>query len=325
VSPEQARLPDSSRVAVISAHLDDAIFSVGAGIAAIARKGMEVEVITVLAGDPDQAYPAGSWDRATGFRTSGEAARVRREEDRRACQILGARPVWFPFHDEQYLRGGSDEEIGERLRSHLMMADAVLVPGYPLSHPDHAWASALVLAMGLQVPVGLYAEQPYLVSLGHSTYRKGVGGWILPPIPAWLPPAAASNEGEAESSASETDRAQLPRLSESPSQGWPDLHGRWLPLRAGTKDRRAKRAAREAYRSQLPRLSESHSCGWPVLRRRIDRVESGVGGELVAWVSSVGDRLEPTPPPVWSRAPSSERWRRRSRRDGGSSPGRSDG
>jgi hypothetical protein len=37
----------------------------------------------------------------------------------------------------------------------------VILPGYPLSHPDHEWLVRTLAAARLSGRVGLYAEQPY--------------------------------------------------------------------------------------------------------------------------------------------------------------------
>src|SRR3954452_17872248 len=79
-------------VVLISPHLDDAIFSLGAAVSYATRHGVKVTILTVLAGDPTLAAPAGDWDRQAGFETAGEASVARRAEDARACTILGARP-----------------------------------------------------------------------------------------------------------------------------------------------------------------------------------------------------------------------------------------
>ena len=91
--------PLDGDVAVLSPHLDDAILSLGAAISG--ARG-DVRVVTVFAGDPDSTLAAGEWDSRAGFRTVGEAARARREEDALACADVGARPVWLPFVDDQY-------------------------------------------------------------------------------------------------------------------------------------------------------------------------------------------------------------------------------
>ncbi|MDP9235057.1 MAG: PIG-L family deacetylase [Actinomycetota bacterium] len=244
------------RVVVLSTHLDDAVLSVGAGLAAMVRRGLDVSVVTVLAGDPNGDAPAGPWDEETGFRTSGEATRARREEDRHACEALGVAPIWFPYNDEQYQRGGSDEEIGQRLLRVLAGADVVLVPGFPLVQQDHAWLAKLALSLELH-NVGLYAEQPYLEGRGWPTWAGGGRN--------------------------------------------PDIAPPWYPLPATSEDRRTKRAAREAYRSQLVRIARSLGRDWPGLRERMDSVEWGMGGELVAWLSRAGHTWIPTSPPTWAR------------------------
>jgi LmbE family N-acetylglucosaminyl deacetylase/SAM-dependent methyltransferase len=249
---------DTPLVAIVSTHLDDAVFSVGAGMAALAKKGVEVRLVTVLAGDPDSEEPAGPWDRSTGFQTSGEAARVRREEDRRACEILGVTPIWLPYCDEQYARGGSDEVIKESLRSHLAGATTVLVAGFPLLQRDHELVTKITLSLGLRdVLLGLYAEQPYSIGYGAPSYPR------------------------------QAEEAVAPSSS-------------WMPLPARAADRSAKRLAREAYRSQLARIARTYGRPWPALQKQMERMESGMGGELVAWFSYDGQVPVPAAPPNWA-------------------------
>jgi LmbE family N-acetylglucosaminyl deacetylase/SAM-dependent methyltransferase len=214
------------RVVVLSTHLDDAVLSVGAGLAAIARRGFDVDVVTVLAGDPDFEAPAGPWDEETGFHTSGEATRARREEDRHACAALGVTPTWLPFNDEQYYRGGSDEEIGERLLAILAGADAVLAPGFPVTQPDHAWLGKLILSLQLPLgQLGLYAEQPYLEGRGWPTW-SGVSDDSTVPYPVWRPLPATAADRRAKRAAREAYRSQLARISRSLGRDWPGLRAR---------------------------------------------------------------------------------------------------
>jgi LmbE family N-acetylglucosaminyl deacetylase len=141
-----------------------------------ARRGSRVELLTVLACDPDSVAPAGGWDARAGFATEGESARARREEDRRACAILGVAPVWLPFGSVDYERHGGEEEVRAAVEEVVRGADVVLLPGSPLSHPDHAWLAQVVapLAAG-SARVGRYAEQPY-------TRREGGGPRTLEPV-----------------------------------------------------------------------------------------------------------------------------------------------
>lgn len=150
------------RVVVLSPHFDDAIFSLGATIARAARRGTQVTVLTVFAGDPASRSPAGPWDHNAGFRTEGEAAAARRREDRRACAIVSATPVWQPFPDEQYPGAPDDGLLIDALERNARHADTVLIPGFPLTHADHLRLAALVLEAGfVRGRVRLYVEQPY--------------------------------------------------------------------------------------------------------------------------------------------------------------------
>jgi LmbE family N-acetylglucosaminyl deacetylase len=149
-------------IAVLSPHLDDAAFSVGAGVARAVRTGADVAIVTVLAGDPGSRLPAGEWDAAAGFKTAGDAASSRRREDERACAALGARPVWLPFSDHQYARGADDDAIWAAVEAALGFAATVLVPGFPLLHDDHRWLRGLVERRGLAGrTTAYYLEQPY--------------------------------------------------------------------------------------------------------------------------------------------------------------------
>jgi LmbE family N-acetylglucosaminyl deacetylase len=163
------------RITVVSPHLDDGVLSLGASMAAWRRGGAVVELLTVLGCDPASTAPCGGWDRRGGFATEGESARARREEDRRACGAIGATPVWLPFGSVDYERHGESADVREAVAQVLERAEFVLLPGSPLTHPDHEWL-ARTLVQGQLVPgrLGLYAEQPY-------TRRVGAG----PRLPAW--------------------------------------------------------------------------------------------------------------------------------------------
>lgn len=153
-------------IAILSPHLDDAVYSLGAAIGESVRAGARITVVTVFAGDPASTRPASPWDRRFGFRLAGEAARARRDEDRRACAMLGASPVWLPFEDE-HGRPAEEDELWDGIEAAVGQADAVLVPGFPLSHRDHLRLSRVVLErpIGSARP-GLYVEQPYAAVVG---------------------------------------------------------------------------------------------------------------------------------------------------------------
>jgi LmbE family N-acetylglucosaminyl deacetylase len=156
-------VPNARRIVVVSPHLDDGVLSLGALLAARAREGARVELLTVLACDPASSAPAGGWDSRAGHATEGESARARREEDRRACAFLGVAPVWLPFGSIDYERHGADADVLDAVAEAVAGADEVLLPGFPLSHPDHAWLAELLGGSGLGAGrTGRYAEPLYV-------------------------------------------------------------------------------------------------------------------------------------------------------------------
>ena len=170
----QPALSRGKRVVVVSPHLDDGVLSLGASMASWARCGAVVQLLTVLACDPASEAAAGGWDRRGGFETEGESARARREEDRRACALVGATPVWLPFGSVDYDRHGDEADVRDAVRRALEGADTIVVPGLPLTHPDHAWLAQVMDAGGLEHGrVGRYAEQPYTFRAGADPAGAG--------------------------------------------------------------------------------------------------------------------------------------------------------
>jgi LmbE family N-acetylglucosaminyl deacetylase len=198
--PRPATLPDE--VVVVSPHLDDAVLSLGAAVSGAAQAGARVTVLTVLGGDPGSELEAGEWDRRAGFETLGEAARARRREDERACELVGATPVWLPYCDDQYPRGGTDQAIRADVVAAVGSA-AVLIPGHPLEHPDHAWLRRLLDGAFEPARVGVYLEQPYAV-------------WTERPLPdlPWRPLRASRRDRQRKLEACRAYATQLPLLGD---------------------------------------------------------------------------------------------------------------
>ncbi len=233
-----------SRVVVVSPHLDDGVLSLGAAIASWVRRGARVELLTVLGCDPDSAAPTRGWDSRAGFSTEGEAARARREEDRRACAVLGATPVWLRFGSVDYERHGDEAEVREAVTAIVEGADGVLLPGFPLTHPDHLWLTRTLVETPLfHLGLGFYAEQPYTF--------KHHGTTPLPVAPVWLDEALGS----------------------------PIAFGH---VDVALRDRLAKLRAIRRYRSQLDLLALSRRGGTPLYH--LLWFEARRGGEAVAWV-----------------------------------------
>ena len=185
-----------SPVVAVSVHLDDAVFSHGAALARAARRGAGVTVLTVLANDAPADAPAGEWDARAGFCGAREAAEARRAEDRRACALIGARAAWLPFGDMTYGRGASDDEVALAVHAHVDGAATVLVPGFPLTHPDHRWLAGLLDNLTAS-RIGRYVEQPYALWSSGADDRE------------WRPLAAGSRDRVAKLRACRMYRSQL--------------------------------------------------------------------------------------------------------------------
>ena len=247
---------DGRVLAVVSPHLDDAALSLGATLAGVVRDGASVLVVTVFAGDPESSAAAGPWDALCGFRTEGEAARARRAEDVRACAILGIDPVWLSFKDESY--GPAERPTVEAVDAVLAGADAILLPGLPLTHPDHARVSSWAAHFARSARVGFYAEQPYRV-------------WeVVGALPRAARMRLQARLAFGSARARPLQETALASLGESRA---------WRAVPASRSDRRQKRRAVRAYASQLPHL------GRPIVHQ-IALWERAFGGEAIAWEST---------------------------------------
>lgn len=263
------------RVVVVSPHLDDAVLSLGAGIAHAVRAGSEVRVVTVFANDPDSDTVTTDWDREAGFSSAREAAARRREEDALACALVGAIPTWLPYTDDDHggkpnlerMRARLDEEIAD---AH---ADAVLLPGYPLAHPDHALlAASLLSAPPTAARLGLYVEQPYAAwrHLGRGRRSWATADLTLTTSVRNLASMVLHTKRGRELQTPTVDPAVTSAIDSEPV---------WAALVARGSDRRLKRRALKEYASQF-RGFGTHT------RPVIALYERGWGGEGLAWIST---------------------------------------
>jgi LmbE family N-acetylglucosaminyl deacetylase len=128
------RLPAGSRLVVISPHLDDGVLSCGDLLA----EHPGADMVTVFAGRPRAYPPLTSWDERGGFEEGADVVAARREEDRRALTVLGARPTWLPFPDPQYGSRPDRREVADALIAALdaLAPDAVALP-LGIFHDDH--------------------------------------------------------------------------------------------------------------------------------------------------------------------------------------------
>lgn len=184
--PEAATSDESAAavsIAVVSPHLDDAVLSVGATMHNLRQRDEDVQVITLFAGDLERVGPPSYWDKHRGLASSADAIRVRRAEDQTACDILGVTPVWLPFDEEAFIVKRDPDAMWATLGPLLDTTSLVMLPGWPLGHSDHRYATMLVLdRLSRRMPVMFYGEMPTSTRPGvlvKSVTRGRAIPWLL--------------------------------------------------------------------------------------------------------------------------------------------------
>jgi LmbE family N-acetylglucosaminyl deacetylase len=227
----------------ISPHLDDAVLSVGGLIHEQSQAGVQVEIWTILCGFPpdEELSPFAqllhySW----GISNTGDLIRARREEDLRACKIVGAAPVHFDFLDCIYRRGKNDEwlygdiyapvhedeadfpaRIAESISARLEPTDQLVCHLGIGSHVDHVLVRRAVDL--LQRHILYYADIPYLfkspgelslhtAGMKENAYAVGEAG-----IKSWQEAVAAY-------------ASQIESLFESPDAMRSQIHQYWAEI-----------------------------------------------------------------------------------------------
>ena len=173
----------------LSPHPDDAVLSCGGTIYQLAENGYRPIVITVFGGYRPSGVPLSEFARSLHIRWQlGEDAPVaRRDEDRAACDRLGAMLIHLPFADAiyrieptsslsapRYLYDSEEaifgpvhepniiEQVAEALQSKLRLAGSsvrVFVPLTAGRHVDHIITRAA--AERLRLDVIYYEDYPY--------------------------------------------------------------------------------------------------------------------------------------------------------------------
>ena len=169
----------------ISPHLDDAVLSAGGWIYDLAQAGERVEIWTLTSGFPpegDLSPFAQVTHFVWGFSSAAETIYVRRSEDTRAAQRVGAAAVHFDFLDCIYRRGPAGEwlypsdvfdpphaqdadlpaQMTAALASRLQLDDQMVCPLAIGGHVDHVLVRRA--AEGLGRPLMYYADIPYLLN-----------------------------------------------------------------------------------------------------------------------------------------------------------------
>jgi LmbE family N-acetylglucosaminyl deacetylase len=182
-------------VLVVSPHLDDAVLSLGATMASMTRRGLDVHLLTVFAGDPRRDTAPSRWDARRNVATASEATAMRRDEDDRAARLLGVRTTWLPFDDVGYLALRDPDVVWAALQPHVATASLVLVPGFPLEQADHRFTTMLVLdrmaaaraadPTDRHPPVYFYGELPYALS-PFTALKAAIRRHRASPVEHWI-------------------------------------------------------------------------------------------------------------------------------------------
>lgn len=171
----------------LSPHLDDAIFSCGGLIYQQILQDDEVVVLTICAGDPAGEDPSSyAKELEARWGTGISAISVRRLEDQRACEKLGAGYLHLPVPDCIYRKSESGEayydseeaifgevhpdeielidEIAQMLKRECEHVNYIYAPvGYG-GHVDHRLTRKAVDQLGRNII--FYRELPYAIRGG---------------------------------------------------------------------------------------------------------------------------------------------------------------
>jgi LmbE family N-acetylglucosaminyl deacetylase len=133
----------TSRLVVVSPHLDDAVL----GCSALLAAHPGARVVTVFAGRPPRGAPLAPWDAAAGFDAGDDVIGVRRAEDHAALRTFGAEPCWLDFLDAQYGVPAETAALTAALGAAIGAGTAIVGVPLGLFHSDHALAHAAALAL----------------------------------------------------------------------------------------------------------------------------------------------------------------------------------
>lgn len=172
-----------THIVAISPHLDDAAFSVGGLLAAQARAGARVTIVTCFTGNV--ARPTGfalACQLDKGLSAEVDYMALRRGEDVAACAVIGAEAVHLPLLEAPHRGYASAPELfAGRRADDTMLAplteqladtierlqpDVLLGPLAVGDHVDHWLVRDALGALGR--PMLLWEDWPYLTRASHT-------------------------------------------------------------------------------------------------------------------------------------------------------------
>jgi LmbE family N-acetylglucosaminyl deacetylase len=174
----------------LSPHLDDAAFSCGGTLAALAAAGWRVVVATLFtASVPDPKGFALACQLDKGLGPEVDYMALRRDEDAASCRALGAEPVWLPFREAPHRGYGSapelfgalrpEDAIGPDLTSAIEALVAEHRPALLLAaqaiggHVDHVQVVHALDAAATVLPVLWWRDFPYAVKAADREPCRG--------------------------------------------------------------------------------------------------------------------------------------------------------
>jgi LmbE family N-acetylglucosaminyl deacetylase len=179
----------------LSPHLDDAVLSAGGLIYDQVQSGIPVEIWTIMSGYPPEtefSQFAQLQHYMWGFPSAKAAISARREEDRRAASIVGARTVHFDFLDCIYRRGSNGEwlysdisvpphpedaalpdQIAEAILGRIQPDDVLVCQLAIGSHVDHVLVRRGTEKTGLHLSYDI--DIPYYLSKPEELGPKSAG------------------------------------------------------------------------------------------------------------------------------------------------------
>jgi LmbE family N-acetylglucosaminyl deacetylase len=179
------------RVTAVSPHLDDAAFSAGGTLAALADAGHEVTVVTCFTATvPDPRGFALACQLDKGLPADADYMALRREEDAAAMAVLGATPLHLGLPEAPHrgytsapdlFAGVHDgDEVWRDVRAALadVPGELWLAPQALGSHVDHLQVLRAVAGTGR--PVLWWRDSPYVL--------REPGAAPGPDLPAGLAP-----------------------------------------------------------------------------------------------------------------------------------------